>query len=192
MNGLGVFLFILRIVHNTFGTCRATTDRQRGKDRWWQISSPSLPVVMMVMMISSDDLYFKEGVVSNYDSCQRFEHCDNAEDHRAEVLWQQGYLWTWWFLSSQLTASKTFEKTHSKCLEKLETSTYGHQCCCYVHLCQRWYSYMFTFVKDDTQSWKLWRKYLLTGWFPLWSARSTWIRNYQKTAYIVYHHGDRY
>ena len=43
-------------------------------------------MVMMVMMISSDDLYFKEGVVSNYDSCQRFEHCDNAEDHRAEVL----------------------------------------------------------------------------------------------------------
>ena len=150
MNGLGIFLVILRTVHNTFGTCRATTDRQRGKDRWWQISSPSLPVVMMVMMISSDDLYFKEGVVSNYDSCQRFEHCDNAEDNRAEVLWQQGYLWTWWFFLSQLTALKTFEKTHSKCLEKLETSTYGHQCCCYVHLCQRWYSCMFTYVKDDT------------------------------------------
>ena len=84
--------------------------------------------------ISSDDLYLEIGV-SNYDSCQRFEHCDNAEDHRAEVLWQQGYLWTWWFFLSQLTALKTFEKTHSKCLEKLETSAYGHQCCCYVHLC---------------------------------------------------------
>ena len=39
------------------------------------------------------------------------------------------------FFLSQLTALKTFEKTHSKCLEKLETSAYGHQCCCYVHLC---------------------------------------------------------
>ena len=40
---------------------------------------------MIMMMISSDDLYLEIGV-SNYDSCQRFEHCDNAEDHRAEVL----------------------------------------------------------------------------------------------------------
>ena len=45
---------------------------------------------------------------------------------------------------------------------------------------------MFTFVKDDTKSWKLSRKYLLTGWFPLWSARSTWNRNYQETAYILF------
>ena len=45
---------------------------------------------------------------------------------------------------------------------------------------------MFTFVKDDTKSWKLSRKYLLTGWFPLWSARSTWNRNYQETTYILF------